>query len=196
MSSLSDLRRQGSDKKPPHRGDRLAKALETQFPGSEWVESPYQECGRQERASNGPPSASTSSEGSTPRKSSDALLLKRGTGGYAVVVGSTYDAKSIRDWASTLPAGTHILCGSPRFSKNGVPQNGEAVLVDATKAEELPWGEDFLGPKYRELQSGLLVNQAVVEDMTLVLIGTGKKIDTARKALAIYGEYAPTVLEL
>ena len=181
MASLSELR----------EGKFLA-ALEAHFPGSTWDEDVS------------PPSASTSSgdrvdsvqaqcpPDALPSSPSDA----GGTEGYAVIIGSKYDPVAVRKFAEGLPHGTKVVCGSPRVSKKGVPMNGEAVLIEAGDAEEIPWGEDYLGDKYRNLQPGLLVATADVYDLTVVLIGTGKKIDDAKKVLLIFGDEAPPVIEI
>ncbi|GIV04012.1 MAG: hypothetical protein KatS3mg015_2842 [Fimbriimonadales bacterium] len=160
--------------KPPTNEERVIAALERYFPGSEWVDCPL----ATSEVSDATPSGGT---GTPPL--------------YYVVVGSEYDKKLVRRWAEDLPQDAKVMCGSPRYSKAGVPLNGEALIFDIIpRAAELPWGEDYLGKNFRYLQAGLIATKAQVDRATLVLIGRGRKIDAAKSVVDHLGKHAPATV--
>lgn len=204
--------------KPPTKERIFVDTLERTFPGSTW-EPPAGRTLAEEQNECGPQGSSTGPEpdsggeigplrnlGPQPASTQpDASMMTQSDGiptlggaealDFVVIVGSDYDKPQLRKWAESLSPDARVMIGSPRFSKTGVPMNGEALIMDARPSTlECEWGEDYFGKDFRTIQVGTLVTLAAVEKATIVLVGSGTKI---RKAIEVIDRFVGLeVLEL
>lgn len=133
-------------------------------------------------------------------------LPQGGTGAYdfVFVCGTAYDQQALKDWLQEhqlfriLTAPTRLRKdGTPFMNPGNIPQAEAMIAAYVDTAEQLDPLPELYGDRAGEVMSERLVSQAFGHKATLVLLGTGGKVQQALRVLSRFPDrWWPEVIEL